>query len=363
MNAPNRRRLTPFSLSFLDIMSCGFGAVVLLFLIIKHNVDASIAPPASGPDVSSEVNLLEREIRQEREELAELQDRAAAIDQKIATAERMAARAMREIDASAAQAEDLGADSQDAEIDRLKTKVLDLEREVNRIQAKAPATGKDARSFIGQGNREYVSGLKLGGNRILVLLDSSASMLDDTIVNIIRRRNMSDRVKRRSIKWRQAIRIVDWLSARFPVNSQYQIYTFNTGVRAVRQGSRGSWLKVSDKRQLNAIIDSLSEIVPAEGTSLENAFIGAAGLRPLPDNIFLITDSLPTQGRTESKKTTVTGAQRLKFFTGAVKKLPSNIPVNVILSPMEGDPRAASAFWQLAQLTQGSFLSPSGDWP
>lgn len=363
MNAPNRRRLTPFSLSFLDIMSCGFGAVVLLFLIIKHNVDASISPPDSGPDVSSEVNLLEQEIRQGREELAELHDHVAAIDQKIATAERLAARTRREIDAGTVQTEDPGADSRDAEIERLKTKVIDLEREVNRIRTDTPATGKDARSFIGQGNREYVSGLKLGGNRILVLLDRSASMLDDTIVNIIRRRNMSDRVKRRSIKWRQAIRIVDWLSARFPVNSQYQIYTFNTDVQAVHKGSRGSWLKVSDKRRLNAIIDDLSEIVPAEGTSLENAFIAAAGLRPLPDNIFLITDSLPTQGRTASKKTTVTGEQRLKFFTSAVKKLPSRVPINIILSPMEGDPRAASAFWQLAQITQGSFLSPSGDWP
>ncbi len=363
MNAPNRRRLTPFSLSFLDIMSCGFGAVVLLFLIIKHNVDASISPPDSGPDVSSEVNLLEQEIRQGREELAELHDHVAAIDQKIATAERLAARTRREIDSGTAQTEDPGADSRDAEIEGLKTKVIDLEREVNRIRTDTPATGKDARSFIGQGNREYVSGLKLGGNRILVLLDRSASMLDDTIVNIIRRRNMSDRVKRRSIKWRQAIRIVDWLSARFPVNSQYQIYTFNTDVQAIHKGSRGSWLKVSDKRRLNAIIDDLSEIVPAEGTSLENAFIAAAGLRPLPDNIFLITDSLPTQGRTASKKTTVTGEQRLKFFTSAVKKLPSRVPINIILSPMEGDPRAASAFWQLAQITQGSFLSPSGDWP
>jgi hypothetical protein len=37
--------------------------------------------------------------------------------------------------------------------------------------------------------------------------------------------------------------------------------------------------------------------------------------------------------------------------------------VNVILLPMEGDPMAASAFWRLAQLTRGSFLSPAEDWP
>lgn len=32
-----KRKITTFSLSFLDIMACGFGAVTLLFLILKHN--------------------------------------------------------------------------------------------------------------------------------------------------------------------------------------------------------------------------------------------------------------------------------------------------------------------------------------
>jgi len=31
--------------------------------------------------------------------------------------------------------------------------------------------------------------------------------------------------------------------------------------------------------------------------------------------------------------------------------------------PLEGDPSAAAVFWQLAQYTQGSFLTPSKDWP
>jgi hypothetical protein len=43
--------------------------------------------------------------------------------------------------------------------------------------------------------------------------------------------------------------------------------------------------------------------------------------------------------------------------------LPRNVPVNIILAPMEGDPMAASEFWQLAQVSRGSFMSPSKDWP
>jgi len=30
---------------------------------------------------------------------------------------------------------------------------------------------------------------------------------------------------------------------------------------------------------------------------------------------------------------------------------------------MEGDPMAASAFWQLALSTNGAFIAPSEDWP
>ena len=59
----------------------------------------------------------------------------------------------------------------------------------------------------------------------------------------------------------------------------------------------------------------------------------------------------------------MSGRQRMEYFAEALKKLPANIPVNTILVPMEGDPMAASAFWQLAQLSQGSFLSPTEDWP
>ena len=86
-------------------------------------------------------------------------------------------------------------------------------------------------------------------------------------------------------------------------------------------------------------------------------------MSPTPDNIFLITDGLPTQGLQPPATTTVTSRQRMEFFAQALKQLPQSVPVNTILVPMEGDPMAASAFWQLAQLTRGSYLSPTEDWP
>ena len=103
--------------------------------------------------------------------------------------------------------------------------------------------------------------------------------------------------------------------------------------------------------------------MPSDGTSLENAVTAMLELSPLPDNIFLITDGLPTQGARPPKGSKVSGRDRLRHFERAANKFPGNIPINVILAPMEGDPMAASELWKLAQATRGSFMSPSKDWP
>ena len=55
--------------------------------------------------------------------------------------------------------------------------------------------------------------------------------------------------------------------------------------------------------------------------------------------------------------------QGLKLFDQAYKEVPKGTPFNVLLYPMEGDPKAASSFWQLAMATRGSFMSLSEDWP
>ncbi|HUO78821.1 MAG TPA: hypothetical protein VMU00_01650, partial [Steroidobacteraceae bacterium] len=86
-------------------------------------------------------------------------------------------------------------------------------------------------------------------------------------------------------------------------------------------------------------------------------------LNPQPDNLIVITDGLPTQGAQPPSKKLVDGDDRLRFFERAIAALPKRLPVSTILLPMEGDPAAPSAFWNLAKATQGSFMAPSRDWP
>ena len=359
-----RRLLTPFSLSFLDIMSCGFGSVVLLFLIIKHNVDTNVPIPVDTRDQTSEVMLLEEEILDGRRNLAKTRNTISEIDEQLVVAQGMARRIMDKIQETRSLADQLSETTSSVELDRLKLNIKELEEQKQQLQEEVRETGDDVRRLVGEGNREYLTGLRLGGKRILILLDVSGSMLDDTIVNIIRIRNMRDGIKRNAPKWVQTLRMVDWLTARFPRDSEYQIYVFNTGTRSVLPGQDGKWLKVGNKAELNSVIEALGKIVPEGGTNLERAFAVIGKMRPRPDNVYLITDGLPTQGSRTIRGATITGKQRLNLFTRAVKQVPGSVPVNVILAPLEGDPEAAfEAYWRLAMNTDGSFLIPSEDWP
>lgn len=356
-----KRRFTTFSLSFLDIMSCGFGAVALIFLIIKHDVDNHTK--VENQETLSEVNLLQEDIQDGEEGLVRARNTLSALDQRLAEADGLATRISQEIETARAKRAELIDNQSDDSIAALEQKVRNLQAEKDQLEKQDQDRGNDVRQFIGQGNRQYLTGMKFGGSHILILLDASASMLDERIVNVIRRRNMPDDAKRTAAKWQRAMSTVDWLTAQLPSQSQYQIYTFNTDIKSVLKGTENTWLKVSDGAQLEQGILNMRKTVPEDGTSLERVFQAVSQLSPRPDNIYLITDGLPTQGMSKPRSNTVSGPERVKLFNKAVELLPDGIPVNVILAPMEGDPMAAAAFWQLAQVTQGSFISPSKDWP
>ena len=359
--ARKKRRFSTFSLSFLDIMSCGFGAVALIFLIIKHGSDHDIE--AENLDLTAEVNLLQEEVQFGREHLVLARNTRDVTSDELAETQGLARRIIEQIEDIKGNIAKIDSTDEEEDIKRLQEKLKKLEEAKKNLEAENKKLGNNVRKFVGDGDRQYLTGLRLGGNRILILLDSSASMLGDELIKVIRTRNMSDRVKRQTDKWRRAINTVSWLTAQFPQDSQYQIYTFNTGFRAAIAGTEDRWLNVDDRDQLDKAIKALDDVVPEDGTSLEQVFNAVNAMTPLPDNIILITDGLPTQGMKRPRGNTISGKDRRELFKRAVKVLPKDVPVNVILAPMEGDPFAASEFWKLAMETHGSFLAPSRDWP
>ncbi|WP_444921039.1 VWA domain-containing protein [Microbulbifer sp. CnH-101-G] len=356
-----QRRFSTFSLSFLDIMSCGFGAVALIFLIIKHGSDHEIE--VETEDLSAEVNLLQEEVELGEEHLVLARNTLDIVSDELAKAQGLARRILEQIEEVKGNIAEVDSIDEKEDIKRLQDKLKKLEQAKKDLEDENKKLGNNVRKYTGDGDRQYLTGLRLGGNRILILLDASASMLGDELIKVIRARNMSSRVKRQTEKWRRAINTVSWLTAQLPPDSQYQIYTFNTSFRAAIAGTEDRWLNVDDRDQLDKAIKQLDEIVPEKGTSLERVFNAIHAMTPLPDNIILITDGLPTQGMKPPRSATISGRERRNLFKKAVKVLPTNVPVNIILTPMEGDPFAASEFWKLAMQTQGSFLAPSRDWP
>ena len=362
--ARKKREFTTFNLSFLDIMSCGFGATVLVFLIIDHSVKTITQD--LNRNLMSEVSMLEEDVRDGEAGLVKLRNTLSDVDMEMVEAQGQATRITEDIDNYEAMIADLRRDgfTERTDIETLKAEIQSLESEVEKLrQAAEEEAGNSARTFVGEGNRQYLTGLNLGGRNIAILLDVSASMLADKVVNIIRLRNMDPGIQRKADKWTRALSTVDWLTAQLPVGSEYQLITFNTKAGPALADTAGKWLEVANQPQLEKLSSELRKLTPSGGTSLENAFIALQQLTPVPDNIFLITDGLPTQGAGPSRGNKVSGDERQRLYRQAVRQLPSNVPVNIILSPMEGDPMAASEFWQLAQVTRGSFMSPSRDWP
>jgi hypothetical protein len=361
-----RKSLSPFNLSFLDIMFCGFGAVVLLVLVI--NADTIRSRKEEHEDLRGEVMRQELEVDAGRKHLVELKNSARAVDEEFIKAQGRSTEVLAQIKEIEVELANLQNQTlaRKKHINDLQSDLKSLDDEHRRLGAELEADqadGRKIRQFEGEGNRQYLTGLKLGGKRVLLLLDVSASMLDRTIVNIIRRRNMDDKTKRASPKWQQALKTAEWLVANLPPDSSLQVYGFNTAASPVLPGTAGKWVPVTDNEKVGKMMAAMHKQMPEGGTSLASVFKAAASIRPRPDNILLLTDGLPTQGTGRISKKAVSGDQRLKYFDRAVGELPQDVPVNTILFPMEGDPMAAVRFWKLAVDTKGSFLTPTSDWP
>ena len=358
-----RRPLSPFNLAFLDIMFCGFGAVVLLVLLI--NAQIVRGRNQQHKDLTADVARLEQELQAGEQYLKELENSLEESKGELLAIRNTISQEQASISHLGTETTETRARvaSHQQEVQARILELKKLEAEQNHLAQPVPVSrGNKARRFAGEGNRQYLTGLKLGGKRVLILVDASASMLDTTVVNIIRRRNMDQAAQLASAKWQQVQKTVRWLVANLPVSSSFQLMSFTTQSQIVTGKTESAWLPVTDPA-VNAVLTRFQKMIPAGGTSLENAFISASTLQPRPDNIVLLTDGLPTQGKKKPTANMISGVQRGKFFAQAIKKIPPGIPINTILFPMEGDPLAAVLYWQLAIQTRGSLLTPTPDWP
>jgi len=360
-----RRAFEVFTLSFLDCICCGFGAVVLFYTIVQSQAGAQEIMRID--QLTGEVRKLEEEVLIGMKNLVLLRNTLEKTDEDAAAAKARAARVAAEL----AKLQQTSVHEGDTiakrdHINKLIADIKSLEEGNKRLAGgaldKGPA-GDRVKAFRGRGERRYISALRVKGKRILVLLDTSASMMEDDVVKVIKLRNQPEAARKLAPKWRRAVDMVEWLSAQLPSNSQFQVYGFNTKARAVLGDTHGKWLDSNDPRVINNVLGAVRNIVPNEGTSLVNALLTTRTISPAPDQIILITDGLPTQGSVPPSRKFINVREREKLFDDAIKTVTRDLPMDVVLLPMKGDLLAAHAYWRLARRTGGSYVIPSRDWP
>ncbi len=286
----SRRKVTPFSLSFLDIMFCGFGAVVLLVLLLNHETVKSREQIFT--DLRAEAVRLEKEVLIGEEDLVEARNSLNATEKEIVLMQGQSERVIQttrelEIEIARMSRETLASREH---VNQLSTDLKSLDEVQKRLGAAVEAdrdAGVKVREFKGEGDRQYLTGLKMGGKNILILVDASASMLDETIINVIRRRNLDAASRISAPKWQRTLKTTDWLVSNLPRNTKFQLYSFNTRASATLSGTDGNWLETSKRTDIDGAVSALHQVAPEGGTSLYHAFTAAMALSPPPDNILL----------------------------------------------------------------------------
>ena len=96
-----------------------------------------------------------------------------------------------------------------------------------RVESTEPNRTGDVIEDVRGGEEDDLLGLAVEGRRIAILIDRSASMTDERLIDIIDRKVRSDADKRRGVKWRRTLPTVRWLLHRLPAGSEVAVVAFN----------------------------------------------------------------------------------------------------------------------------------------
>jgi len=333
-----RRPQTAGSLAFIDVMACGLGAVLLLFVLLDFSPQPEIAPRDTVTDITdnSKFDMLTAENKSLELSLRDLSAEASELRAEIAA----------------------------NIISSIETKSIIPNVP---LPIETPPAAK-VQAYNGD-----LLGLQIKGSRILILLDTSASMSEERLIDVlVGVADESGNLRSNGPKWARAKRIAEWIISNGPDSSEYVLATYSD----TTQLATGNWLP---KAEILSELDiALAKIVPDGSTNLEAALEFTIQNLNGFDSVFVITDGLPTKanGRTRLLNTTscgvgipgrsnnVTGECRVALFNSSIKVFESlSSVVNIVLLPLEGDPLAAQLYWSWAASKRGRLFSPEVNWP
>ncbi|MEC9248058.1 MAG: hypothetical protein VX986_03470 [Pseudomonadota bacterium] len=336
-----KREINLSTLAFIDVMACGLGAVILLFFVLDFE------EPSQEKDSQKQVVT-------------------QADDSHVLSAEYQ--RLMTEKETKMASIEGIAKVVSDSVIDLLK---INLQTVKTIEEPDRPALPMSSLNKPSQ-----LIGLAVNGTKILIALDTSASMAHVKLVEIISSLgDASGQRLEKGLKWKRAKQVVRWLIEQSPPSSSIQIIGYSDRITF----SDSSWNK--PKEALGIYNSKIETISPKHGTSLAVAleYINSGSYQP--SDIYLVTDGLPTlsgnnsplfalnqmvRGCFKSKKsnTFVSGNCRRMLFQSAVGNFQkqSGARIHVILLPLEGDPEAAHLYQHWTNISGGTLLSPAASW-
>ena len=332
-----RRDAQSSALSFIDCICCGFGAVLLLFILTAKS------QIVESRETATQALAAEQTVRQAIEQATAKQK---ALDKDIAaldpqpkahstTLAQLAAEQTRLAKAVEDQSDALAAlDSESKDVDAIAG--------LNRPSA----------------DQSYLSGLRLRGPRAVILLESSGSMLAtdaQSALEIIR--NGSGATAEKWLRAKAAVRAV---IAAIPQGTKVAVFHMNERTSALSGSPKDPYIDPYENAALLATLERLDTLEASGGGDLTKALRIIGGIQQRPSSLLLISDGLPSAPNPSQRS--LTEADRVKLFNAAMATRP-NYPFNTILLPFDGDPSAAGLYWKLSARTNGITLVPDHDWP
>ncbi len=326
------------ALAFMDCICCGFGAVLLLFILTAKRQTI---------EITEESNSITYTIASLQAELSEESARLEAIQSELEV-----------LDPEAREAFSTPLSELVARNDALERQLREAENERQRLQevAAEPAAGP-AGLDRPTADARYLDGLNLEGPRVLILLTSSGSMLGEDAESALA--VMRAGTGAQSDKWQRAKAVVRSILAAIPQGTQVALLQMNELTTPIVGSLENPWWDPYDNPSLINALRALDELPAEGGHDLARAFNVAGSLSPAPSSMLLVVDGLPTA---PAAGESLTEADRVDLFRRALTQLPP-IRTNAILLPFAGDPSAAGLYWRISARSRGTVIVPDPAWP
>jgi len=318
-------------------MSCGLGAVALMLIFIKTNND-----PANNNinEITSQLKIELKNIEivntennniitKKQTEIDKIISEIETIDKKIILAENL-------------------------------SKISDQTSKKLKEEIKSKPVETIKKISLAKG---YLSGCNVKGKNIGLFLDSSASMSDKNIVDILRYKASSQIIQMNAPKWKQAKEIFKWLFKKTSDDANVIALTFSNTINLMYKNLISS----KELKKTDEFKNFLNDLVPSNGTNLEQ-LISVTEQHNL-DSIYIITDGFPTlpnfdDKKCEDKNVISPKCRKILFnnFSNSIRSLSNKPSINFIMMPLEGDYSSRYWFSRLAMDTNGCFITAGKDW-